>query len=225
MQKKEKNNNIKKVSIAEAVAREIRKNIILHNYKPGQRLKERELCEEFNVSHTPIREAFRILQAENLVKMIPYVGVEVVRFDDKDIRDLYGARCIIESSTAELAAVRGTKTQREELYSIMEELVSIDYGNFKKSDEAESKFHLYIAKMSDNKELESITRSIYRRSQMLQIIVLSTKEGFNTLKKQHQQIAEAIINQDSAAARKHTEEHFDTAIYYASLCNQESTKV
>ena len=225
MVKSRTNSSIRRVSIAEAVAREIRRNIILHNYKPGQRLKERELCEELNVSHTPIREAFRILDAENLVKMIPYVGVEVVSFDDKDIRDLYGARCIIESSTGELAALKGTSRQRQELHSIMDELMSIDYGNFEESDEVETKFHLYIAEMSDNKELESITRSIYRRSQMLQIIVLSTREGFNILKKQHQQIAKAIIDQNPAAARKHMEEHFDTAIYYASLSNREPAKV
>ena len=209
MVKSRTNSSIRRVSIAEAVAREIKRNIILHNYKPGQRLKERELCEELNVSQTPIREAFRILDAENLVKMIPYVGVEVVSFDDKDIRDLYGARCIIESSTGELAALKGTSRQRQEL----------------ESDEVETKFHLYIAEMSDNKELESITRSIYRRSQMLQIIVLSTREGFNILKKQHQQIAKAIIDQNPAAARKHMEEHFDTAIYYASLSNREPAKV
>lgn len=208
--------HINKMSIAEAVAEEIRKNIIRHNYLPGQRLKEYQLSIDLNVSHTPIREAFRILQAENLVKMIPYVGVEVVNFMDKDIHDLYSVRSIIESSTAELAAKNGTDNERNMLMEIIAELEYIDYSNFEMSDEAEARFHLYIAKISGNSELENLVKIMYRRTQMLRTIVLSTSEGFNTALRQHKLIAAAIINQDSKSARKHMEDHFTTFIEYAS---------
>lgn len=209
-------NSIQKMSVAEAVAKAIRKNIILHNYRPGQRLKENQICADLNVSHTPVREAFRILQAENLIKVVPYIGVEVVKFSSKDIKDLYGARRIIESNAASMAAQNGTNEQIRRLQIIRDELDSIPFEDFAMSDDAEERFHLHIAQMTDNQELENIMINMYRRTQILRTMVLSSKEGYEIFKLQHKQIANAIIGKDPESARKFMEQHFDTAIQFAS---------
>lgn len=213
--------SIMKQSVAEAVAEAIRENIITHNYRPGQRLKENQVCADLNVSHTPVREAFRILQSENLIKMIPYIGVEVVKFSLKDIRDLYGARRIIESNAAELAAQNGTDEQMTQLRIVSDQLDAIQFEDFTTSNEAEERFHLHIAKMTDNQELENILTTMYRRTQILRTMVLSSKEGYEVFKAQHKSVADAILANQPEVARKRMEEHFDTAIEYALKFNLE----
>lgn len=211
-----KNEKFKKLSFGNALAEEIRKKIILHEYKPGQRLKEKDLCDEFGVSNTPIREAFRILQAQNLIEIIPYVGAEVVSFSHKNIQDLYGARRIIESSAAELAALNSTKEQINNLRMIVEEIKLLDCNNYEMTNEAEEKFHMYIVEISNNSELERILENLYKKTQILRTIVLSSNIGCNIFKQQHKLIGEAIINKDPLKAKKYMEKHFDTAIKYAS---------
>lgn len=204
-------NKIERISIAQAVAREIRRRIIRYEYLPGQRLKESEICKDLNVSNTPVREAFRILQAENMLKVTPYVGVEVIKLTKKDIRNLCDVRRILESRAAELAAKVATEEQRNELKKIIDELNNNDYSNFELVDELEEKYHLYIAKMSDNEELERIIANMYRRTQILRTMILSTKEGINMAREQHNLIAQAIIEQKPEKARKYMENHLETA--------------
>lgn len=56
-------------------------------YQPGDRLREQELADRFNVSRGPIREALRALQAKSLVTIEAMRGATVARLSDQDARD------------------------------------------------------------------------------------------------------------------------------------------
>lgn len=56
------------------IAHYLRKEIMYSNLKPGQHLKESEIADIFNVSRVPVREAFRILQSEGYLEVIPHRG-------------------------------------------------------------------------------------------------------------------------------------------------------
>lgn len=56
-------------------------------YQPGDRLREQELADRFDVSRGPIREALRALEAKSLVKIEPMRGASVMRLSDEDARE------------------------------------------------------------------------------------------------------------------------------------------
>jgi len=56
------------------IAKYLREEITYSKLKSGQHLKESELSKEFNVSRVPVREAFRILQSEGYIDVIPNRG-------------------------------------------------------------------------------------------------------------------------------------------------------
>jgi DNA-binding GntR family transcriptional regulator len=94
---------------------QIRQAIVEGRYRPGQRLIEQRIAEEFALSRTPVREALRRLEAEGLVQSEPNRGAIVRDLTTDDLADLYGLRARLEAYAAELAAVRIEPGEVEEL--------------------------------------------------------------------------------------------------------------
>src|SRR4051812_42564567 len=55
----------------------IRRDIVTGRWKPNERLSEPMLCREFGISRTPLRDAFKVLEAEGLIKLVPHVGAVI----------------------------------------------------------------------------------------------------------------------------------------------------
>ena len=93
----------------------IRRRIVEGDYRPGQRLVEARVAAELDVSRTPVREAFRMLQAEGLVRVEPNRGARVRSLSVDDISDVYEVRARLEAMASELAAERATAEERARL--------------------------------------------------------------------------------------------------------------
>jgi DNA-binding GntR family transcriptional regulator len=83
---------------------QIRRAIVEGRYQAGQRLVEKNLGEEFEVSRTPVREALRMLESDGLVVSLPNKGSIVRPLSAQDIYDIYDLRVRLESLAAERAA-------------------------------------------------------------------------------------------------------------------------
>ena len=78
----------KNISLADRVFEKIENDILSEKYKPGEILTELQLSKELGVSRTPIREAIRRLEQEELLKYLPK-GEMVVGISDEELRDIY----------------------------------------------------------------------------------------------------------------------------------------
>src|ERR1700758_5490422 len=87
---------------AEAVAERLRQMIISGELAPGTRLRQAEIAELFNVSTTPVREAFTSLAREGFVRQDAHRGVEVFHPTEADIRENYEIRLALEPLATEL---------------------------------------------------------------------------------------------------------------------------
>ena len=67
-------NIVEAVPIRDQVADILRKRIISGDLANGERLSERQISAELNISTTPVKEAFRLLQAEGLIYTLPRKG-------------------------------------------------------------------------------------------------------------------------------------------------------
>ena len=68
---------------------QIRDFIVEGHLEPGSRIPERELCERFDVSRTPLRDALKVLASEGLIELLPNRGARVRQFSEQDIRHLF----------------------------------------------------------------------------------------------------------------------------------------
>jgi DNA-binding GntR family transcriptional regulator len=71
------------------IVSQLRDFIVEGNLGPGSRIPERELCEKFGVSRTPLREALKVIAAEGLIELLPNRGARVRQFSEADIRHLF----------------------------------------------------------------------------------------------------------------------------------------
>lgn len=83
---------------SESIYRELKKDILDLTLKPGETCSENQLCARFSVSRTPIRTALQRLQAEGLMRVIPYKGSVVTLLDFDEIRQNIYMRTAIESA-------------------------------------------------------------------------------------------------------------------------------
>src|SRR4030042_122077 len=75
--------------LSEKVASILREAIAKGELVPGERLPEKLFSEQMGVSRAPIRDAFRILELEGLVQIIPQKGARIKGLTVKDVESIY----------------------------------------------------------------------------------------------------------------------------------------
>lgn len=90
-------------SLADTVAHAIRQQLIHGELRAGQHLSENTLSQQLDISRNTLREAFRILMKEGLLRHEPNRGVSVTVPSMADIIDIYRVRRLIECQALEKA--------------------------------------------------------------------------------------------------------------------------
>ncbi|MEV6106643.1 GntR family transcriptional regulator [Streptomyces sp. NPDC051940] len=91
-------------SLREHIREHIVEGIISGRWKPGERIVERRIATELEVSQTPVREALRELESLRLIESSPNKGVRVRNLTAADLEEIYPVRAGLEQIAAELAA-------------------------------------------------------------------------------------------------------------------------
>lgn len=163
---------------AELVAVALRRQIISAQLADGATLStEADLMAQFNVSRATLREAFRILESENLIEVRrgPHGGARVkppaanvaaryaglvLQHRVTAIADVYEARAVIEGRLARAAAERVTPSALERLARALDEggAVVDDPQAFADHDIS---FHLLIAELAGNQTIELLVHMLY----------------------------------------------------------------
>ena len=96
---------IERGNLHDEVVTVLRERIIQDELPPGTRIQETELCQQFGISRTPLREAIRVLVAEGLITLLPRRGAVVATPSQDEIQGLFYALGAIESVCAPIACV------------------------------------------------------------------------------------------------------------------------
>lgn len=104
--------------IADVVAEDIASG----RYRPGEPLREQDLAARFRASRGPVREAFRILERERLVEVVPWRGARVVRLTISDMISVFELKGAVFPLIARLCAVNGRREELEQIGDALESL-------------------------------------------------------------------------------------------------------
>ncbi len=201
-----------KYSLRGRVFQRLRNDILSGKYQENEELKEVAIGEEMGVSRTPVREAFRQLELEGLIQIIPNKGAYVTGITVKDVEDIYMMRSLLEGLCARWASEHITKEQLEE----MEENVYLSEfhaarGHYDQMAELDNRFHEILYEASHSKMLENQLKDFHQYVLRVRQKTLSSNVRSKASNEEHKQIMEAIKNKDAQSAEMLANKHIINA--------------
>lgn len=195
-------------TLREQIASSLRESIINGELPPGQKLTEPELAERLGISRTPIREAFRQLESEGFLTVIPRRGAVVSTITAKEIHDFYELKSLLEGYAARVTAEKITPKDIEKLKRLNDQLKGLaEKGHveafFKKNEE----FHNCFLQLCGNDKLIEIRDNMVNRFLGFRMATLSMPGRLMESVKQHRSIIKAFQRKDGRLAEAVVVEH------------------
>lgn len=181
--------------------------------KPGDSLSENEISLKLKVSRTPVREAFLRLSQEGLLEIYPQKGTFVTLIDLDLVEEARFMREHLERAVVSLACERFSKEHSFDLDANlrMQELC-MQEQNYSKFFELDEQFHQTIFIGCNKKRSWQLLRNMKIDFDRIRILRVSTDFNWNQILKQHQEIVQAIKEQNAGRAEELMREHLSLVV-------------
>lgn len=214
--------NIKDKELSEIISVKVQDIIIKDGMKPGDKMpSESDLVELFGVSRSTIREAMKLLKAENVIEIQRGRGTFVsehtgirkdplgLNFTDQFrlLENLLEARLIIEPQIAFYAAQRATEANLEVLEETINRMQRVIKTQKNDNTDLDTEFHTAIAKSSQNDVLHRVVPIINDSIMKGYDETVNNQESFKRAMKSHINIYNAIKDRDPLLAQYEAEKH------------------
>lgn len=194
---------------AEKAYSQIKKDIISTKMLPGSVISEAKIMDELDLGRTPIREAIKQLQTENLIKVTPRRGMYVADIAVTDLTQLFEVRIELEALAARLATQRITKEQLARLKTLGE-----TYKRAKTKDkevliEIDHAFHTLINEAAHNKFLVKELEHFYNLSLRIWYLAINYAQAEDIDLDAHIDILVAVEAGDAQSAGQSMKIHVE----------------
>lgn len=183
----------------------LRDAIICGDLKPGERLILSKLAERYQISESPVREAIKRLEAENLVTSTPHVGAIVTEMAPDDIVENLLIRAALEGFATYLAVEKISEEIIDELRRLVEEMGdcvrSGDFGRYPKLNRA---FHHRIIKVAGYPKLTQMIENLWDSMERFQAVFNLIPGRVQESYREHQDIFRAIEDRKAEKAEAYT---------------------
>jgi DNA-binding GntR family transcriptional regulator len=188
------------MTLREKIVETVRGAIVNGQIPAGTRVAEPELADRFGISRTPIREAFRQLESEGFITVIPRKGAVVASLSAKDISDFYDLKTVLEGYAARCAAKTLTEKDITKMETVNRQMEAAAVKkDLRRVLTLHNEFHDIFLKSCGNEKLHSIVQNLVRQFQRFRLIVAIRGKMDGSIK-QHEEIIEAFRKQDAALA-------------------------
>jgi len=181
--------SFRSITLVDQIANALKDDILTGSLKGGDQLLEDSLKNEFGISRTPLREAFRVLEKEGLVEILPRKGTFVRRISRQDIEENFPVRAILEGLAARLAYANLAQqdiNDMEEVLEYMEEAAQrkdfIEYAKHHLT------FHEIFINVSNNETLIALLHNLRMNRLWHRYTYQYYKEDFRNSLKIHRRI-------------------------------------
>lgn len=198
------------VSLSADLSTRLKEDILSGRLHKNQKLTEQAICEQYQVSRTPVREALIALESEGLIEMIPNRGAFVIGLSRQDMDDIFTLRKIYEVQATRWAIERITA---EEMDALEENFEFMEFYTMKhdidKMLNININFHQMIYQASHNRILQQLLSSyqIYVRHTHSDAV---EEAGYlDTVLEEHRRIFRAFQRKDIEGGASAMAEHMD----------------
>jgi GntR family transcriptional regulator, trigonelline degradation regulator len=199
-------------TLRELALERLRTAIIEFHFKPGQRLVERNICEQLGVSRSVVREVIRHLEAEGLIQAVPHHGPIVATLNAETATQIYELRALLESAAAQAAALQATEEHVGNMQSALDLIndayVRVDFHGVLS---ATNRFYEIMFRSANKPVAWEMVQRLNGRISWLRFLTVSSSGRGRTGPVQIQKILDAIRKGDGLAAASACLDHLATA--------------
>jgi DNA-binding GntR family transcriptional regulator len=212
-------------SLSEKAYQALRRALQEGVLEPNTHLTEVDLAAWLQMSRTPVREAMRRLESEGVLRNEPFRGATVVTLDEKDVRELFAVRELLEVAAAGWCAVQAGDAEIATLRAIVEaEAAQMD--DPRALFDLNRQLHQEICNGAHNAFLSKALAAVQSSFTLLGKSNLLDKERARASHREHLALLAAIGNRDRAGAESAARAHVQTSLRQRlkRLAAQQSSK-
>lgn len=188
---------------AQVILDDLRDRISAGVLAPGDRLLLKPISQQFGCSEIPVREAFRSLQAEGYINVIPHVGAFVSAPNVAELVELTEVRAILEPEATLAAAPHLTPGMLDELRAMLDAMRElIDDGDSEQYGRLNRRFHELILEQAPNRKLVALVKDLWGQADRGRLVYRKGPDFLVESVRQHADIVDAIANRDYTALRE-----------------------
>lgn len=202
------------LTTGESIAAEIRLGIINGDIESETWLTENQIAKQFNVSRSPVRDAFKLLQTDQLIHL-ERMGAQVLAFGEQEKRELYDLRLMLESFAFSRLRTKDTQPIAKEMKKQLEMMkVAVQFEDAESFTKHDFEFHEAMILASNHQYLKTFWYHL--KPVMESLILLSMRrrmlknpDDFERIHRNHNVFVEAVDNKDSDKLREAFHLNFD----------------
>lgn len=187
-------------SLVEDVQAELREEILLGAWAPGERLLVQPLSKRLHVSLSVLREALTRLAEKGLVKSAPQLGFTVAPFSVDDLADLTRVRIDIETLMIRRATAEGDLRWETSVVAAHHHLAGtvaqVDGSMNPAWRSAHSDFHAAVAAGCSSPLLQTFRSELYDKAELYRAWAVPVS-GWRDAAREHREICEALLDRDA----------------------------
>jgi len=190
----------------------VKTKIINHEIKPGERIIDKNLAEDLGVSRSLVRQSLTILEKESLVESIPRSGFYVKEIKEKDVKEIYEIRKILEISATRKAVSEIPEKDIKKLDKIFKRAKEdLDKDKVEQFINADNKLHEVIINNCGNERLIKLINSYNARITFYRVVDLSGIKRAKEAYFEHLAIFKAVKERDVEKAVELMDDHIENA--------------
>lgn len=200
------------------VADRVRELIEHGELRPGERISEKQLCETFGVSRTPLREALKVLASEGLVELLPNRGARVMQLTLKKVKDTYDLMSALEGLSGELACQQISDEGIKAICRLHEKMLK-HYRNKELQEyfKVNQQIHESIIAASNNQILQEMYNNLSYRVKRVRYSKKMTDNFWHKAVNDHEMMIAALKKRDGLALGQILRDHLCNKLEIVSL--------
>ncbi|PZQ90687.1 MAG: GntR family transcriptional regulator [Leifsonia xyli] len=184
------------------IAELLRTAVLRGEYQPGQRLRQEEVAQRFGASRVPVREAFRTLEADGLVTLVPNTGAWVSRLSLAECDEVYQTRERVEPLLLRYALPQLDAARIDRLAALSEQMESAD--GVEEFLHLDREFHLGSYEVAETTVLGDLVRRLWNTTQHYRraFTLLLDEHATRVVHDEHHMLVSAIRAGDADDAER-----------------------
>ncbi|WBB71907.1 GntR family transcriptional regulator [Micromonospora sp. WMMD1128] len=164
---------LESVSLVDLAVTRLTREILSGRSDPGERLVEEQLTRRLGISRAPLREALRLLAQQGLVEHVPRRGARVATLSDRDVRELYELRDVLERFAVRAGVPVGRESDLVGLRAALDRMrEAVRLGDRMAVAGAHRAFHVALVALAGNRQLSAVYDSILVKVQLYMAVNL-----------------------------------------------------